>query len=254
MIENVPTIMNQPTIYNGGGGGAPGDFGPGGGVVPSGPTGYRQVAGVYIIDNVGVGGYNAYKRYDLNNVFGISKTDFTGCRFVGKFFFPSNVNIDRYISIFLFNLENDISPYKRFNINLQSFQYVSEKISVRCYCSNGSGAGNLYPIIITPGVDVANLFESSCTIGDSSAVCTYSPPVTQSKPVVYPFVGDGKSYKTDSFNIAVVDSKLYTQDGDLMLHFVPVVRNSDSMPGLYEIVHDVFCDNPYCNVIEKIEE
>lgn len=249
MIQNQPSAYNQPSVYNGGGGGLPGDFGPGAGVVPTGPTGYRQVAGVYVMNGVGVGGYTAARRYDINEVFGISKTDFTGVKFSGRFFIPKETVY--YNQVYFFQLKSMSSPAHTIQFNAAAYSN-----GTKLWSSNGSGQSNgtqggsrLY------GVIEASLTGTTCKFGDSlTDYCAYNPPVTQGYPFVLPFVADGASYYTYSNNIALLDSKLHNADGDLMLHFVPVVRNSDSMPGLYELVHDVFCDNRYCDVIEKIEE
>lgn len=254
MIQNVPSVYKQPSIYNGGGG-LPGDFGQGGGVVPSGPTGYRQVAGVYIRDNVSAGGFNAYKEYNLNNDFGISKTDFTGVKFSGRFFVQQTRVFDG--QVYFFRLRSTSSPAHTIQFNAAFGYHIGGGVLVtKLFSSNGSGESNgtqagssLY------GVIEASLTGTTCKFGPSlTDYCAYNPPVTQGTPAVSPFVGWPASYVTNSNNIAVLDSRLHNADGDLMLHFVPVVRNSDSMPGLYELVHDVFCGNPYCNVIEKIEE
>lgn len=245
MIQNVPSIYNQPSVYNGGGGGLPGDFGNGAGVVPTGPTGYRQVAGVYIREGVVV---NAYKGYSLLDTFGISKTDFTGVRLEGKFFAPETPVWDQNISLFdLRNFGNPAAPIYAVVLFVQN--------DARLQGSNGSGwNGQVSTGKNITGVFSASVFETKTIVDDFVYTNIYNTPISQPYSRIWPFVGRTSAYTTHSNNVAALGTKLYNADGDLMLHFVPVIRNSDSMPGLYEIVHDVFCDNGYCNVIEKIEE
>lgn len=234
-------IYNGAGVYNGGGG-LPGDFGEGAGLVP---TGYRQVAGVYIRDGVG---NLAYKQYKLLDIFGISKTDFTGVRLEGSFFAPSVPVWTQNIS--LFDLRNNGSPAKPIYAVVL---FIPNNAALQG--SNGSGwNGQVYTNKNITGVFKASVFETQTIVDDFIYTNVYNTPIPQPQSVIAPFPGYRASYTTYSNNVAALGTKLYNADGDLMLHFVPVVRNSDSMPGLYEIVHDVFCDNSYCNVIEKIEE
>ena len=234
-------IYNGAGVYNGGGG-LPGDFGEGAGLVP---TGYRQVAGVYIRNSVS---NSAYKSYSLLNVFGISKTDFTGIRLEGSFFAPSVPVWNQNIA--LFDLRNNGSPSSPIYAVVL---FITNNAAIQG--SNGSGwNGQVSSHKNITGVFKASVFETQTIVDDFVYTNIYNTPIPQPLSIIYPFPGYRASYTTYSNNVAALGTKLYNADGDLMLYFIPVVRNSDSMPGLYEVVHGVFCDNSYCNVIEKIED
>ena len=240
MIENLPTVMNQPHIYNGGGGGAPGDFGDGGGLVP---TGYRQVAGVYVRDYSGT---SAYKFYSLNGVFGISLSDLTGIKVKGKFLMPDVRPTGT--QTYFFRIEpNGGGAYFTFG---GSFNSLTD-----CYlyldCGNGVSQphyGGSFPKIFD-----AEMTAGTAKINSQTFTTAYNPPLPSTNPNVFPFCGRRYPYETHTMNIATLYAKYYNANDELMLYFIPVVREADGMPGLYELVHDVFCDNGYCNVIEKIE-
>lgn len=243
MIQNIPSVYNQPTIYNGGGGGLPGDFGKGAGLVP---TGYRQVAGVYVRHKSGT---NAMKLYSLNNIFGVSLSDITGIKVKGKFLMP-DVRPDGYsISTYFFRIEpNGGGSYFTFGGSFPSLTYCN------LYLDCGNGVSQPHYNGNFPKIFEATMTSGTADINGQTFTTAYTPPISTTDPRVSPFCVRRYTYDVDSMNIATLYAKYYNANDELMLYFIPAIREADGMPGLYELVHDVFCDNEYCNVIEKIEE
>lgn len=241
MIQNGPSVYNQPSVYNGGGGGLPGDFGKGAGLVP---TGYRQVAGVYVRDYVST---SAYKLYSLNNVFGISLSDITGLKVQGKFLMP-DVYPHGYATYFFRIEPNGGGSYFTFG---GSFNTLTD---CYLYLDCGSGVSQPHYNGLFPKIFEATMTAGTADINGQTFTTAYNPPISTTDPRVSPFCVRRYPYDVSTMNIATLYAKYYNANGELMLYFIPAVRESDGVPGLYELVHDVFCDNVYCNVIEKIEE
>ena len=236
MIENIgPTIYKGESIYNGGGGGLPGDFGDGAGLVP---TGYRQVAAVYIPNNSSTFAAINIRLSD----YGLPNFDTTGMKVKCAFWGPSPDrdfgNIVDFFRIYEYNHIADICKS-----NLWYF-----------YCRNGGGDA----FVSFPGETLAGLHEveldGSNVVFDGQNIKNNLPVTAFSAETIQPFIFYRASYVVGTCDLATRYLKIYTQANSLAFYFVPVVRESDGVPGLYELVNDIFIGNSYSVAIEKIED
>ena len=71
---------------------------------------------------------------------------------------------------------------------------------------------------------------------------------------IAPFIFYRAGYELHSCNIATRYLKIYDQNNSISFFFIPVVRESDGVPGLYELVNDIFIGDYRFLAIDKIEE
>lgn len=238
MIENVPSIYNQPSVYNGGGG-LPGDFGSQG--VSILPEQYRQVAAVYIPD-----GANASSKKIINiNDFGLSDFDTTDIKVECGIYRP-NIDYNHGTNLmYFFQVYNNKKVYVGF------YTYSD-------YNSFYSRNGGTAQTDLTTGTHIQK--KSIGVISIDGSVVKYNDSVIRNDvPVttfadankIQPYVYGGSS-DTFTCDIATRFLKIYS-GGLLRFFFIPVVRESDGVPGLYDVVNGIFSDNQYCKVLETID-
>ena len=235
MIQNVPSIYNQPSIYNGGGG-APGDFGtPGVSILP---VGYRQIAAVYIPNN----SYTSAAKGMLLSNYGLPNFDTTGMRVKSAFWGPSP---DRSFG--------NIVDFFRLSDPNSHIADISKSNLSSLWCRNGGGDAYAY----FPGGTLSGLhdveLDGANVLFDGQIIKNNLPVTAFNADYIQPFIFFRTSYVVGTCDLATRYLKIYNQTNALAFYFVPVVRESDNVPGLYELVNDVFIANTYSVAIEKIE-
>lgn len=236
MIQNVPSVYNQPSVYNGGGG-LPGDFGtPGASILP---VGYRQVAAVYIPNN----SYTSAAKGMLLSNYGLPNFDTTGMKVKCAFWGPRP---DR-------DFGNIVDFFRLSDPNAHIADISKSNLSA-LWCRNGGGDAFAY----FPGGTLAGLHDVELdgpnVVFDGQTIKNNLPVTAFNADYIQPFIFFRASYVVGTCDLATRYLKIYNQDNALAFYFVPVVRDSDNVPGLYELVNDVFIDNVYSVAIEKIEE
>lgn len=227
-------IYNVADVYKGGGG-LPGDFGAGAGLVPS---GYRQVAAVYIPNNSHTSAAKSMKLSD----YGLPNFDTTGMKVKCAFWGPSpDRDFGNNVDFFRINEYSHIAN-------------VSKASLLQLWCRNGGG----YEWINFPGGTLAGLHEvelnGANVVFDGQNIKNNLPVTAFSAENIQPFIFYRANYVVGTCDLATRYLKIYNQDNALAFYFMPVVRELDGVPGLYEIVNDIFIDNFRSVAIEKIED
>lgn len=240
MIQNVPSIYNQPSIYNGGGG-APGDFGtPGASILP---VGYRQVAAVYVPEPSDLSAQKYFKLSDYN----LPDFDTNGMTVKVGTYCPNPRGQYFGSSIDLFRLKNSTTS--------SYIAYAAYYANLRLSMKNGGAAMSN---TVVPGKAIEGIHD---LILNGSDVSIDGDNITSSLAVnsflasqIDPFIFYRAGYELHSCNIATRYLKIYDQNNSISFFFIPVVRESDGVPGLYELVNDIFIGDYRFVSIDKIEE
>lgn len=240
MIQNLPSIYNQPSVYNGGGG-LPGDFGtPGASILP---VGYRQVAAVYVPEPSAT---NAQKYFELSD-YNLPDFDTTGMTVKVGTYCPNPRGQYFGSSIDLFRLRSSsTSSYISFSAYYAALRFGLKNggASLSDVAVMGKEIEGIHDLIL----NASEATIDGVTITNSLAVTAFLANQ------INPFIFYRASYELHSCNIATRYLKIYDQNNSISFFFIPVVRESDGVPGLYELVNDIFVGDYRFAVIEKIEE
>lgn len=230
MLDDCPDLIASISS-----GGLPGDFGEGAGLLP---TGYRQVAAVYIPNNSATNAAIAMKLSD----YGLPNFDTTGMKVKCAFWGPSpDISFGNTVDFFRI--------YKYGNIS-----NVSKSSLSSLWCRNGGGDA----FANFPGGTLAGLHDvelnGSNVFFDGQTIKNNLPVTAFEAETIQPFIFYRASYVVGTCDLATRYLKIYNNNSSLSFYFVPVVRESDSVPGLYELVNDIFIGNNYSVAIDTIED
>lgn len=216
----------------------PGDFGtPGASILP---VGYRQVAAVYIPHGKHS---NAYKIFRFSD-YGLQQFDSAGIKIKSGVYrtTPLHTGGGSYVALF----------YIQTGSNKTYINYYPMGTPKKYQLRNGGSS----PDVNIPGGDLLGIHDlilnGSDVIDNGQTLTTTLPVTAYNVGSISPFVGTIVGSSVHTCNIATRYLKMYNQD-DLVLFFIPVVRSSDGVPGLFELVNEVFIANTYATAIEKIE-